>query len=250
MENICVFKTRFIEECKLSIKNDKKIDLYFGEKFHFNQDDIFNNKEFGIERLPELILPEKNNNHNAENAIRLYESLKSLNQTLASDVRFWTYLAHVTYWKYMQVRFPIDQQPREKRAAYIMSHWHIDSLNTANLTRHHGISSLWWGAFRTYDDTRKDPFELTKELFSMLDYTTHLMSGTQGRNQEFFRAVLEFVVDNQELFAMYKETKIRFIMRSMNRTGGYKIFAGMSKESIIKELNLLKGKIKMIKSQS
>lgn len=246
MENFRVFKTRFIEECKRDIKKDKTIDLYFKEEFQFAPDDVFFHREFKIEELPELLMPDKNNAYNADNAIRLFEALKTLNLTQASDPRFWTFLAHVNYWGYMKRRYPIDKQPKEKQAAYIISHWFLDPLNAANLTRHHGIASLWWGAYRTHDASKKDPYELTKELFSMLDYSTHLTSGTQGRNLAFFHAVLEFVVKNPLLFSSYKESRIRFLMRSINRKGGYKIFAGLIKESILDELSVYKKEIEKI----
>src|SRR5258708_31900106 len=45
------------------------------------------------------------------------------------------------------------------------------------------ISRLWWVVFLTKIKNAKDPYVLTKEVFSMLDYTTHLLPGTQGRNE-------------------------------------------------------------------
>lgn len=248
MDNIYIFKTRFIEEQKMYLKKNKKIDVYNEKKFPFDmREDVFQHRELKIETLPELLMPEKNNTHSVENAVSLHKALKMLNPTQASDVRFWTYLAHVNYWDYMKKRFPIEKQPKNKQGEYILSHWHFDSLNSSNLTRHHGISSLWWGAHRTYDETRKnDPYELTRELFSMLDYTTHLISGTQGRNNDFFRAVLEFVTENKKLFSKYKESRIRYIMRTFNRTGGYKLFGGQGRVKIKNELAKLKKDIEMI----
>lgn len=246
MDNIYIFKTRFIEEWKRDIRNNKKIDYYLGDNFVFTPEDVFCCRDLKIEKMPELLIPEKNNTHDVENAISLFEGLKTLTQVQASDVRFWTFLAHVNYWNYMKNRYPIDNRPKEKQSSYIISHWFLDPLNAANLTRRHGIASLWWGAYRTYDATKKDPYELTKELFSMLDYSTHLTSGTQGRNPEFFLAVLEFVVKNPKLFAKNKEARVRYIMRTMNRRGGYKIFAGLSRNDIIQELSTLKNDIEKI----
>ena len=84
----------------------------------------------------------------------------------------------------------------------------------------------------TYDEGRKDPYELTKELFSMLDYTRTLIPGIQGRNKNFSWALLEFVLENEKIFSNYKENKIRFLMRKLNYVGGYKSLSSISKDEI------------------
>lgn len=246
MENIHIFKTRFIEEWKRDLKRNRGVDAYLGYTFPFTEDDLFIHRELGELDFPKLRMPDGNNNYNAENAIILHKAFNSLNPTHASDERLWTFLSHINYWDYMKKRYPIEKQPEKKRGAYILTHWYIDSLNASNLTRNHGISSLWWGAYRTYDASREDPYELTRELFSMLDYTRHLVSGTQGRNSEFFHAVLDFVISKKELFSKYKEDRVRYIMRTVNRMGGYKLFAGMNKEKILLELASMKKNIEKI----
>ena len=50
----------------------------------------------------------------------------------------------------------------------------------------------------------------------MLDYTRHLLPGTQGRSNSFRHALLEFVIKNDKLFLKYKETKVRYLMRKVN----------------------------------
>jgi muconolactone delta-isomerase len=76
----------------------------------------------------------------------------------------------------------------------------------------------------------------------MLDYTRHLLPGSQGRNPAFRHAVLEFVVENPELFKAKREGgtgsregKVRFIMRRLNTFAGYQLFPFFNKQEI-KEL--------------
>ncbi len=91
---------------------------------------------------------------------------------------------------------------------------------------------LWWNVYLTYDERRKNPYELTEELFSMLDYTRHLLPGIQGRNRKFVIALLEFVIENPVVFDKYKEAKVRFVMRKANYLAGYKSFTALEKDDI------------------
>ena len=158
----------------------------------------------------------------------------------ASDARFWIYLSHFDFNEYMRLRFPLPE--KNKRSEYIMEHWYLNGISPNTLIRQ-GISRLWWGAYTTYDSTRENPYELTEELFSMLDYTRTLTTGTQGRNRNFTHAILEFVIENPELFESNKEAKVRFIMRKMNYAGGYNILTSLSKDKIKKILGQYKKEI-------
>jgi len=131
----------------------------------------------------------------------------------------------------MKKRWPIENQPNEKKGGYIIEHWFLSGAGASNLARH-GLAMLWWGAHVTYDQERSDPFELTREFFSMLDYTRTILTGTQGRSRIFTHALLEFVIENPKLFESQKEAKIRFLMRKSNFFGGYKVLPALSKIEI------------------
>ena len=182
-----------------------------------------------------------------ENAKIIFKAYQDMNPMDATDIRMWTYLSHVTYWDYMRIRRPIKKQPDNKKAEYIISHWFIDSLSPGKLLRQ-DIAMLWWNVYLTYDDTRKNPYELTEELFSMLDYTRHLLPGIQGRNRNFVHALLEFVIENQNLFAKYKESRVRFILRKANYLAGYKSFTALNKEDIKSIFTKYKNELEVITS--
>jgi hypothetical protein len=71
----------------------------------------------------------------------------------------------------------------------------------------------------------------------MLDYTRHLLPGTQGRNKKFVQALLEYVVENKPLFSSYKESKVRFLMRQTNYIAGYRVLPTLSKDETKQALN-------------
>ena len=224
-----LFKSTYVEKLKSELKNNGS-EAYLNARFDYNKKEVFENTTILTEN-PELILPEAGNNHDFDNAKIIFDIYRSMTPVQATDVRIWTYLSHVTYWEYMQKRRSVDKQPEQKRTGYILQHYFIDTLNPNNLMRH-DISLLWWAAYLTYDPDREDPYELTEELFSMLDYTRNLLPGTQGRNKNFVHALLEFVIENKEVFKNYKASKVRFLMRKANFVSGYKNFPSIPKGAI------------------
>lgn len=241
-----IFSHNFVGKLGHRLKTNKGVDSYTRDKFVFDEADTLVNPKITAQEI-ELILPDKKGNHDFENAKIIHEAYKSLTPMQATDIRLWTYLAHVSFWKYMKRRFPIERQPNKKLGSYILEHWFIDGLSPQNFIRH-GIALLWWGARLTYDPERKNPYELTQELFSMLDYTRTLIPGIQGRNQNFSRALLEFVSGNDTLFSQYKEGRVRLLMRKLNYLGGYKVLPSLKKEEIKKIFTRYEEELGSIKS--
>jgi hypothetical protein len=235
MEYIKVFTTSFQNELVQRLKSEDVIRMYVEGKSPNYTDSDFKDTIFEVDGLPKINIE----NSDLENARILYESLRGINRTLASDPRLWTWLAHVPFMQYMSKRWPVPiEKTEEKQEEHIIRHWFIESQGANAYTRH-GIAVLWWGADVSYDPERDDPFELTRELFSMLDYTRTLF-GTLGRSKIFTHAFLEFVIDNPELFHSQKEAKIRFLMRRLNYSGSYMVIPSLSKEEIRKILDQYK----------
>jgi len=226
-----LFRSGTIEELKRKVHTGEIVQMYLKEESPFIEIDTLVNPDIQVPDNIELIVPDDQGLHDFDNAQILYEAYKQMNSVQATDIRIWTYLSHVTFWKYMKKRRPIDSDFETDKSSYILNHWFIDKLNPASLFRQ-DISLLWWVAHVTYDELRKDPYELTKEAFSMLDYTRHLLPGTQGRNRNLLHAILEFVIENKELFSNYKESKVRFLMRKINFVGGYQILPSLNKDDI------------------
>jgi hypothetical protein len=241
-----IFTTSFIDRLRSDLKRNKGVNLYTGDQFRVSEENLLINPKITPVDV-KLLLPTKKDNYDFENARIIHEAYKDLTPTQATDVRLWTYLAHIPFWSYMKKRFPIEKQPPQKRGDYILEHWFVDGVSPQNFIRH-GIALLWWGAHLTYDPTRKNPYELTEELFSMLDYTRTLIPGTQGRNQNFSRALLEFVAGNKSLFSQYKEERVRLLMRKLNYTGGYKILPSLSKDEIKNLFTRYEGELESIKN--
>lgn len=240
MEKIKVFTSSYINQLGQRLQSEEAIAGYInGKSPGFIASDT-RDTILEVTSFPNLTIE----NGDYENARMLFEMLKGINPTLASDQRIWTWLAHVPFMDYMSKRWPVNEQPKEKRAVYILGHWFVKTQASTSYMRH-GIAMLWWGAFATYGSERNDPFELTREFFSMQDYTRTLF-GSLGRSDRFRKALLEYVVENPDLFKVHKEARIRFLMRRLNYDGGYKIIPDLSVSEIKILVNQYKTAIEKI----
>ncbi len=243
-----VFKSIVINELVKGLSEGKEVTLKLYEEnvFPIKEENCLIDARLVVPDEINLLIPDGKNLFNFENAKKLFEAFNDLPLIKASDPGFWTYLTHVTFWKYMKRRWPIEELQKEKRGSFILEHWFVKNVGAADLARN-GISSLWWGCHLTYDEKRNDPYELTRQLFTMLDFYRTVIGGVQGRNREFTHAILEFVNENKDLFRTKKEGKVRLLMRRANAVGGYKLFTSLSKKQI---KDIFSGFIKEVENYS
>lgn len=202
---------------------------YMNGGLHPAARDILHHPEIPSVDGVRFVMPSESTDFEFKNCVALYEAL-SVNPLIATDPRLWTYLAHVSFAEYMRKRRPVDRQPSGIRGAYILRHYYVEHVSTKSLLLN-DISMLWWIAHLTKTGG-EDPYRLTREVFTMLDYTRHLLSGSQGRNEGLRHAVLEFVIENKPLFASFKAEKVRFVMRRLNFVAGYCVFSTLAKDEI------------------
>lgn len=175
-----------------------------------------------------------------ENSITIYNELKSLNETQASDTRLWTYLTHVNFWEYMRRRWPAEKFEEESedlfdelsvknsQANFIISRYHLKTPNKRRLLRN-GISRLWWYAHLTYDEKRGDPFELTRILLAHQDKAQNLLERSLGSNNKILVAVLEYLKSNSGL----TREQVRDKIKEINLVGGVKNLHLLEQEEIL-----------------
>jgi hypothetical protein len=223
MEFQTIFRQNYIGELIRGVRNGNYITLYDNETFEFNDDKVLLSPLIIKPDNGDLLLPDSRSNYDYENAKIIYESYRSLTPLQASDVRFWVYLAHADYYKYMKRRWPgNDNADVNSRGKYILDHWFISTPTQNNFMRH-AIAGLWWGAYLTYDVSREDPYELTRVLFTQLDFATRTLGAySLARHKEAVLGILEFILQNGNLFASRFEQKSRYITRYLNQVGGIK----------------------------
>lgn len=228
-----VFKELYVEELKDRIKeNPSLVNLYEMDQFEYKENQVLESKKETIS-YPKLIVPDSKKNHfDFENSKNIFESMKHFSPAEASDPRFWAYLSHTLYWDYVKARSRVEEEKRN--SDFIISHWFIDRLNVRNLLRQ-DLSKLWWVSYMTFDPQRKDPYELTREAFSMLDYIRFLLEESLGSYRVLTHALLEYIINNPNLFQKNKQDRARYLMTRCNLLAGFKILGVLSK-SELKEL--------------
>lgn len=213
MKTLKVFSTKRMQELQSLLTENDAQQRYMKGQAHPS----LASEELNTKITTEL--PILDSDDDFTNAERLYNSLEDLDRTLASDQRFWTWMTHNPYAKYMSKRWELKTIPIDKREEYIRLHWFVPNQN-ARSYYDNGIASLWWGMRMTHDPKSTNPTELSREFFSHRDYT-RVLGAKLGRSRSFVMTLMAFVIHNPGYFASEKEAKIRALMRSMNLAGAH-----------------------------
>ena len=243
-----IFKTEYIANQMLGIGRGahEYLTPYLNDGVKYGRKDTLLNPQIPSVDSVNLVMPDQSPDFEFRNSAALYEALP-ITPLMATDSRLWTFLTHVTFSKYMSKRRSVEQQTVSTRGRYVIRHWFVEHVGSKSLLLN-DISMLWWIAHLTADPDHKDKYRRTREVFTMLDYTRHLLSGTQGRNEGIRHGVLEFVIENKQLFSAFKAEKVRFIMRKLNFVAGYRVFSALSKEEIKSLIDEFKEQISQVKT--
>jgi hypothetical protein len=247
MELQRIFKQSYVDELQRGVKNGSLIGLYENESFDYKEEKVLQAPLIKRPEDADFQLPDASSMYDFENAKLVYEAYKSLTPLQASDIRLWTYLAHADYYKYMKRRWPgKDGTDNGNRSDYILRHWFITSPTQNNFLRH-GIAGLWWGTSLTYDSSRTDNYELTRVLFTQLDFATRTLGVySLARHKEAVLGILEYILENPSVFDKKFQEKSRFLTKYLNQIGGTKLVSYFDRNFFKTELQSVEEKIASI----
>lgn len=242
-----IFRASYVETLRRNAAEGTTVDFYKSDSFEYDREQVLFSPEIRVQREFKLQLPEGSRFFDAENAVSLYSAYRDLTPLQASDTRLWTYLAHVDLYPYMCARWDAVKTGRAKDASkYIIAHWFVGTPSQSNLLRH-GLAGLWWAAFLSHDPEREDQFELTKILFTQLDFATRTLGTYKlARYKPAVLGILEFIAENEDLFSEHFESKQRFVTRYLNQVGGVKPMPYFAKDFFKSELELVRDRIALM----
>lgn len=230
-----VFQSSYVDKLHRDLTSTGNFDNYKLDRFPFEQrfpkgnTSIFIGDDF-------ILDPDKSD---FENSVALYNVLKHLNETEASDERLWVYLTHVTFWDYMKKRWPVEgiENPIGRiRERYFMRGSSIESLTRS------GIARLWWYAHMTYDESRANKYELTEVLLKRADLSVGITERAFGSNPKIRTALLEFLRANPAISS--DQEKTREIYKGLNLVGGVRNLPFLEVIELKEVLNQVRAQIK------
>lgn len=176
-----------------------------------------------------------------QNAKILFEAFKGkLNPIQASDLRLWSYLAHVQHWDYMRNRWKIDvpdededpddgkKSPREKAIERVKSRYFFCNGLSKDYVRH-GIARLYWSVYLTYDEGNENPYEYTELLFNKQDVLVNIGERSYGRNKTIALAAMKELKKYPQL----SREDTRLFFAKLNQAGAITVLDFLSEEQAI-----------------
>jgi hypothetical protein len=220
-----VFQQSYVDKLFRDVVSTNNFDNYeldlfaYEERFPKGSSGVFISEGFSLD-------PDKSD---LENCKALYEQLKFINETQASDERLWVYLTHVAFWKYMRGRWPLEKAAEGKKAGRVRDRYFLRPLNIETLTRN-GVARLWWYAHLTYDKGKSNPYEMTEILLKRADLTVGLTERAFGSNRNIRRSLLEFLKANPNISS--NEDKTKEVYKALNLIGGVRSLPCLELEEI------------------
>jgi len=167
MSSLMIFKSTLVNALRssatINLDNYLRDDVWVAEVSTKSNRDM----QTGVEIAESLHLdfPENGNLKDVENAIRFHKALRHLTPRQARDPRLWTRLAHMEFWAYMRLRWPVEKHmaKRDRAARFVESRYFVAQSQSRALLRN-GIARLWWMAQLSHDGDRDNPYELTTVL--------------------------------------------------------------------------------------
>ena len=129
-----------------------------------------------------------------ENIRRVYNHMKGLSESRASDERIWVAFTLHQGLDYMRYRWmPKDDGDKFDRFFFKNSR---NGHSKRPLFRN-GIARLWWIGYHTYDPKRTNPYELTEFVCRDQDYINNLLDIGFASNATISKATIYMTSDNQ-----------------------------------------------------
>ena len=152
----------------------------------------------------------------AKNIQLIYDNFNFLSDSQASDERIWAGLCLGPFWTYVQYRWEIAKKCTN---SIIEQHYFFGFGARRSLTRN-AIARLWWVGRLTYDETRTDPYELTKFVCENANFVVDILERNTSNNPRIIRAFLNAVLKARDEGLCINTKNIRELEKYLNLLGG------------------------------
>lgn len=169
----------------------------------------------------------------------IYDNLRFLTESQASDERFWAGLCHDKFYDYMKYRWGnqiLTKAKDEKDAAFKIKQSYFFGFGKRRSVAWNGLAKLWWIGRFTYDESFENPYKITEYVIRDLGTTTlYLFSSNFTANETvrlgMFKAILEYEIGGHKV----SRPKLKELMKQINVLGGSYLLDFYSEEEIKKK---------------
>lgn len=194
---------------KFSMRDNSWIEEYFGRSPYINT--IFTIEDFNLDTSQE-----KSYLTDFENVKRVYNHLKFLSDSQASDERLWAGLCLTSFWNYTQYRWNIT---RDSLPQSIYEHFFfVKDIRRALVLN--AASRLWWIGRLTYDETRSNPYELTSFICENQRYIVDILERYTSNNPMILRPFISALIDARNQGIIINTDRVRDLSKYLNLLGG------------------------------
>lgn len=201
--NLSNFTSKFI------LPNSGWIEEYFGRS-------PFIESKYTIDDFTLDMSQEKPFLTEFENVQRVYNRLKFLSDSQASDERLWAGLCLTSFWSYTQYRWDII---KNCTVSTIQQHFFFGFGARRSLTRN-AVSRLWWIGRLTFDENRDDHYELTRFVCENSDYILHILERNTSNNPLIIRPFLSALLTARNDGLTVNTDTVGAISKYLNILGG------------------------------
>ena len=183
-----------------------------------------------------VVDPSRRSSSDPENALVVYDALRSLTPHQASLECLWVYLSHCVCADYVRKRWLARRPPDDAKAVKNVKN-HFFARGTRALLRDNGVSRLWWLGKTAHDAAPEDPSEFLQILLHKQDVRSALLERPSvSMNirvlQGIYAVMREDWQDERKLFERFT---FRDWMKALNRRGGVVLLDSLSDKEL-KEL--------------
>ena len=197
----------------------------------FGRDNLIKETQFEINNF-KLDMSQPNGKESltdVENIQRVYNHMKFLSDSQASDERIW---AAYTFSEFLD-----DMRYRWKASSISdLGNRYLFGYSVQRSLFRNGVSRLWWIGRFTYDETRLDPYELTRFLCKDQDYIENICGRNIFNNPDVGFATISALNDAEKAGLVVNRELVREVSKYVNLLAGTYLLDTLSKEEIYQKI--------------
>jgi len=148
-----------------------------------------------------------------ENVKRVYNNMRSMSVSQASDERIWVAYTLSEFLDYMRYRWMPDDE------VAMMNRYFFSYSPKRSLFRN-GISRLWWIGYLTYDENRQNKYELTEYVCKKQDNINILLDINFANNPSIVQNTIQALIDAEKEGLEINRDTVRKLSEYINTLGG------------------------------